>query len=70
MFCAQQAEKRIDLTLKTLQAAKDAGVKHIVFLSVFYAERDDMTFGKHYKPLEEQLLEIDVPYTIVSDDFI
>lgn len=60
-----QVETRTEKTLKTLDAAKEAGIKHIIFLSVFFADTDT-TFGKHYKPMEAKLKSMGVPYTNVS----
>ena len=60
-----QVETRTEKTLKTFDAAKEAGIKHIIFLSVFFADTDT-TFGKHHKPMKAELKSIGVPYTNVS----
>ena len=57
---------RTAITLRTLECAKEAKVKHILFHSIFMAERDDWVFGKQYKPIEERIKEMGIPYTIVS----
>ncbi len=61
-----QHADRTSLTITTLECAKEAKVKHILFQSIFMAEDEEFTFGKQYKPIEAKMKEMGIPYTIVS----
>ena len=67
---SQQIEKRALITLRTLDAAKTAKIKYIIFLSVFCAEMNDMIVGGQFKPLEAKIMCMDVSYTIVSNSLM
>lgn len=47
-----------------MEAAKEAGIKHIIFLSALTAGTDTI-FGKRFKPLEDKVKELGVGYTIL-----
>lgn len=55
---------RTQLGLNGLEAAKEAGVKHVLLLSVLTAETDTI-FGRQFKPLEAKVKELGINYTIV-----
>ena len=57
-------EDRTKLGLNGLEAAKEAGVKHVLLLSVLTAETDTI-FGRQFKPLEDKVKELNLNYTIV-----
>jgi len=44
-----------DLEKKAVDAAKKAGVKHVVKLSVIGAEEEGLTFARWHRPVEKQL---------------
>ncbi|CAB9516971.1 Inherit from COG: epimerase dehydratase [Seminavis robusta] len=56
--------ERTKLGLNGLEAAKAAGVKHVLLLSVLTAETDTI-FGRQFKPLEDRAKEIGIGYTII-----
>jgi len=57
-------EKRGEMVVNSANAAKKAGVKHIVVISVMAAETDTI-FGKQFGPMEKAIKELGVKYTIV-----
>jgi uncharacterized protein YbjT (DUF2867 family) len=57
-------ENRIELGTNALEAAKEAGVKHVLLLSVLTSETDSI-FGRHFKPLEDKVKELGIDFTIV-----
>ncbi len=58
-------ENRVELALKTAEAAKDAGVEHIVAISGTNAEKQDTIFGKQLYEVEQGILGLDVSCTIL-----
>ena len=54
------------MTLRTLDAAKEAKIDHIILLSVFYAELNDLIIGSQFKSLEAKIVCMPIGYTIVS----
>lgn len=57
-------EDRTQLGLNGLEAAKEAGIKHILLLSVLTADTDTI-FGRQFKPLEQKVKQLGIVYTIV-----
>lgn len=55
---------RTKLALNVLEAAKAANVKFILLLSVTLAPFDTI-FGRQFKPLEEKVRSLDIPFTIL-----
>jgi len=62
------AEKRAELVASAAEAAKKAGVKHIVALSLTSVEKDGL-FGKQFQALEKAIKGLGVNYTIVRLPF-
>jgi len=60
------SENRAELAIKTAEAAKKAGVKHLVAVSVPIAT---LTIGKQFTQLEETISTMGVPYTIIRLPF-
>jgi len=58
------AENRAALTKDAADAAKKAGVKHVVVVSVTSAEKDIM-FGKQFSDIEGHIKKLGTAYTIV-----
>lgn len=55
---------RTQLGRNGLEAAKEAGIPHVLLLSVLTAETDTI-FGRQFKPLEDKVKELGIGYTIV-----
>jgi len=55
---------RTQLGINGLEAAKEAGIKHVLLLSVLTAETDTI-FGRQFKPLEDRVKVLGMSYTIV-----
>jgi len=58
-------ENRAELSIKTAEAAKEAGVKHILMLSVLTAEVTSTIFGKQFNEIETAVVKLGVPYTFI-----
>ena len=58
-------ENRAELSIKTAEAAKEAGVKHLVVVSVLTAEHTDTIFGKQFNEIESSISKLGVPYTFL-----
>lgn len=56
---------RTQLTLSAIKACKDAGVKHVVMLSVMTAVKPGTIFGDQFIPIEEATRASGLSYTIV-----
>jgi uncharacterized protein YbjT (DUF2867 family) len=54
-----------DLEVKAIEAAKKAGVKHVVKLSVIGAESPMLTFSKWHAKVEKQLMASGLGWTMV-----
>jgi uncharacterized protein YbjT (DUF2867 family) len=48
-----------------VDAAKKAGVKHIVKLSVWGAETEALEFGRHHRPIEKRIQASRIPWTFL-----
>ena len=62
-------ENRAELAVATAEAAKEAGVKHVVVVSVPSADLPDTVFGRQFKPIEEKISKLGVPFTILRLPF-
>jgi NAD(P)H dehydrogenase (quinone) len=59
-------EDRTKFATNALEAAKAAGIKFVLMLSVTLAETKDTTiFGRQFAPIEEKTKSIGIPYTII-----
>jgi len=59
------SENRAELTIKTAEAAKVAGVKHLVVLSALTTEHTDTVFGKQFTEIEGFVSKLGIPYTFL-----
>jgi len=59
------AENHTELIIATAEAAKEAGIKHVVVVSVLTAELTDTVFGKQLKTVEEKISKLGVPFTFL-----
>ena len=59
------SEDRVELTLKTAEAAKDAGVEYLVVISGTNAETQDTLFGRQLHEVEQAVLGLELPCTIL-----
>ena len=59
------AENRAELTIATAEAAKKAGVKYVVVVSVLMADLTDTIFGRQLKEVEDKISKLGVPYTFL-----
>ena len=57
-------EKRTELTLKALEAAKNAGIKFVLVLSVLTAGTNSI-FGKQFEAIEDRTKQIGIKHTII-----
>lgn len=57
------AENRAALSIVTAEAAKEAGVKHLLVVSETTVENLDTTFGKQFNEIETAVSSMGVPYT-------
>jgi len=60
---------REKLTKDAADAAKKAGVKHIVVISLTTADKKETIFGKQFGAIEEHITKLGVTYTIVRLPF-
>ena len=58
-------ENRAELTITTAEAAKEAGVKHILVVSVSSADNPDTVFGKQFSEIEAAVSKLGVSYVIL-----
>ena len=58
-------ENRAELAISTAEAAKEAGIKFILVVSVPAAELTDTVFGKQYAEIEGKISNLGVPYTFL-----
>ena len=59
------SENRAQLTSKTAEYAKQAGVKHIAVVSVPTAGLTDTVFGRQCSEIENNVSKFGIPYTII-----
>ena len=58
-------ENRAELTITTAEAAKEAGVKYILVVSVCSADNPDTVFGKQFSEIEVAVSKLGVSYVIL-----
>jgi len=58
-------ENRAQLTIATAQAAKEAGVKHLLVVSSPLAEVTDSVYGQNFSKIETGVSQLGVPYTFL-----
>jgi uncharacterized protein YbjT (DUF2867 family) len=58
------SEDRTRLAMNALEAAQSANVQFILLLSVTIASSDTV-FGRQFRPLEEKVMTMNIPYTII-----
>ena len=58
-------ENRAELAISTAEAAKEAGVKFILVVSLLTAELTDTVFGKQFTEIEGKISKLGVPYTFL-----
>jgi len=62
-------EDRTKLGIHGVNAAKAAGVKHIIVVSVLTADLTDTIFGRQFAPLEKHVKESGLKYTLLRLPF-
>lgn len=63
------AENRVELVVNGIQAAKDAGVDHIVVVSGITAGDHGTIFGKHFGEIETRVQNSGLKYTVLRLPF-
>ena len=63
------AENRAQLTIATAEAAKEAGVKHLLVVSVPTAGLTDTVFGAQCTEIEDTIKKLGVPHTFLRLPF-
>ena len=58
-------ENRAQLAIATAEAAKMAGVKHIVAVSVSTADDPNVLFGRQFREMEVGISQLEVPYSFL-----
>ena len=58
-------KNRAELAIKTAEAAKDAGVQHLLVMSVPTDGITDTIIGKQFCKIEETISKLEVPYTFL-----
>ena len=58
-------ENRAQLTIATAEAAKDAGVKYLLVVSVSTARLTSTIYGAQFSEIEDKIEELGVPYTVL-----
>ena len=58
-------ENRVPLAIRTAEAAKEAGVKFILVVSVPTVIFPDTTFGKQMSEIENQVSKLGIPYSFL-----
>jgi uncharacterized protein YbjT (DUF2867 family) len=59
-------QDRVQLSINALQAAKEAGVKHVVLFSVVNASEKRITFQKDFGQIEDTLQNLGLQWTIAQ----
>ena len=59
------AEDRAPLTIKTAEAAKEAGVKFILVVSTPSVTVPDTIFGKQFVEIEDKISKLGIPYSFL-----
>lgn len=63
------AHKRVEVANAYTQAAKAAGVKFIVAISVTLAYESNLIFGKQFGAIEKTIVETKIPYSMIRANF-
>lgn len=58
-------QNRTHLTVATAEAARDAGVKHLLVVSVNIAQLANTIFGSQFNEIEDKIGKLGVPYTFL-----
>lgn len=61
--------KRIDQHAAVVQAAKSAGVPHIVYTSVLHADTSTLSLAAEHKATEELIREAGIPFTFLRNSW-
>ena len=61
----KKKKNRAELAIKTAEAAKDAGVQHLLVVSVPTDGITDTIIGKQFCKIEETISKLEVPYTFL-----
>ncbi|KRL96532.1 SDR family oxidoreductase [Limosilactobacillus equigenerosi] len=70
MVSAKEHPQRLQQHFAMIDAAKQAGVKHIVYLSFYHAALDaTFTLARDYKRTEDYIIAHGFDYTFVRDNF-
>lgn len=64
-----RVENRAQLTIATAEAAKDAGVKYLLVVSVSMVRLSDTIFGAQFTEIEDGIGQLGVPYTFLRLPF-
>ncbi|MDP9269057.1 MAG: SDR family oxidoreductase [Acidobacteriota bacterium] len=59
------APNQVQLETNVVETAREAGVRHIVKLSVIHADREDFIFGRWHRAVEKAIEKSLVPYTFL-----
>ena len=59
------APNQVQLETNVVETAREAGVRHIVKLSVLHADREDYIFGRWHRAVEKAIEKSRVPYTFL-----
>ena len=63
------AQNRTQLTIATAEAAKEAGVKFLLVVSVLTANLTDTVFGAQLLPIEDKVGKLGIPYAFLRLPF-
>jgi len=69
MVCPPNTVDRVGASKLLIQAAVDAGVKHIVLISILGADKCAVTFQKQFYAIEQYLERCEVAFTILRCPF-
>lgn len=67
LISGSELGKRAEQHKKVIDAAKQAGVKHIVYTSLLHADHSSLNVAQEHKPTEKDLQESGVPFTILRN---
>ena len=59
------APNQVQLETNVVEVAREAGVRHIVKISVLHADREDYTFGRWHRAIEKAIEKSLVPYSFI-----
>jgi NAD(P)H dehydrogenase (quinone) len=67
LISSSEVGQRVDQHRAVLQAAKAAGVAHIVYTSLLHADRSPMSLADEHRTTEADLAALGVPYTLLRN---